>query len=181
MQDTVSMAGLSADNVILASVYQLTSDFLSAKSDGILGLAYKSLADSGATPFLDMLYEQGVIAENVFSFYLSSSSNGDSSELILGGVDSRFYTGDIKYYPIILEAWYVIAANSITIGSVNVHLDSVIVDSGTSLCVGDKAALAPIIALFPKTIECSTISQYPAMTFNISGDDYVLQPEDYIV
>lgn len=117
----------------------------------------------------------------MFSFYLSSNAKGDSSELILGGVDPKFFTGQIKYYPIILKAWYVIAAKSIKIGNLNIKLDSVLVDSGTSLIVGDSSVLTPIIKLFPKTINCDTYDQYPALTINISGDDYTLLATDYIV
>lgn len=112
-EDTVSIAGLAATDVTVGSVYQLSLDFLSTKADGILGLAYKNLATEGSTPLLDLLYEQGVIEQNVFSFYLSSTSSGLSSELIIGGVDSSYYQGELKYYPIILDAWYVIAATSI--------------------------------------------------------------------
>ena len=40
--------------------------------DGILGLAYPSLARHEATPLFDNLKRQGVISQPVFAFYLSS-------------------------------------------------------------------------------------------------------------
>lgn len=104
-----------------------------------------------------------------------------NSQLILGGVDPSLFIGTIKYYPIIVDAWYVIAADRVTLGSLDFKLNSMIVDSGTSLIAGSKSVINPIIKLFPSTIECSTISQYPDFTLYISGDAYVLSPEDYIV
>ena len=40
--------------------------------DGILGLAYPSLAIQGTTPVFDNLKNREVISEPVFAFYLSS-------------------------------------------------------------------------------------------------------------
>lgn len=39
----------------LASVYQLTNQFIQFKCDGILGLAYESMANSKSAPFFDVL------------------------------------------------------------------------------------------------------------------------------
>lgn len=83
---------------------------MTSKADGILGLAYESIASSNATPFFDVAYQQGAIATDVFSFFLSEKQNGNDSQLILGGVDPSLFIGEIKYYPITLDAWYVVAA-----------------------------------------------------------------------
>lgn len=124
---------------------------------------------------------QGLVQDNSFSFYFSDKENSNDSELILGGIDYSYASTPFKYYPVILEAWYVIAANSVKIGSLNLKLDSVIVDSGTSVIVGDAVVLNPIIKLFPSKIDCAQVNTFPTLTINISGDDYVLQPQDYIV
>lgn len=40
--------------------------------DGILGLAYPSIAASGATPVFDNMWDQGLVSQDLFSVYLSS-------------------------------------------------------------------------------------------------------------
>ena len=56
-----------------------------------------------------------------------------------------------------------------------------IVDTGTSVIVGPTALMANITALFPSTIDCTNLNQYPDLTFTIGGDEYVLTPEFYIL
>lgn len=40
-------------------------------ADGILGLAFPSIASSGATPVFDNMMSQNLVSEDVFSVYLS--------------------------------------------------------------------------------------------------------------
>lgn len=65
-------------------------------------------------------------------------------------------------------------------------LDSVIVDSGTSVLVGTptiveamkKAAGLPLIG---ENIDCTKVGTYSSVTFTLSGNQYVLSPYDYIL
>jgi hypothetical protein len=67
--------------------------------DGILGMGYPALSDpSGVTPPFDNLMAQKLIPAGVFSTYLTSNSS-DGSVLILGGIDSDYYSGTINYIP----------------------------------------------------------------------------------
>ncbi|EAS07214.1 eukaryotic aspartyl protease (macronuclear) [Tetrahymena thermophila SB210] len=179
--ETVSLGGLTAKNVQFANAHQLSMDFQTTKFDGILGLAYNQLSNIGGLTVFDQLVAQGLVAQDVFSFYFSDKENSDDSELVLGGIDFAYNSTAFKYYPVILQAWYVIAADSIQIGGVNLKLNTAIVDSGTSVIVGNAVVLNPIIKLFPSKIDCSQINTYPNLTITISGDNYVLGPQDYIV
>lgn len=50
--------------------------FLDAEFDGILGLAYPSLAVDGVTPFFDNLMAQNLVELPIFSVYMSSYGRG---------------------------------------------------------------------------------------------------------
>lgn len=53
------------------SVYEPGSAFVTAKFDGVLGLAYQSLAEIMGNPVFDNMLAQKIVDQPVFSFYLS--------------------------------------------------------------------------------------------------------------
>lgn len=50
--------------------------FLDAEFDGILGLAYPSLAVDGVTPVFDNMMAQNLVELPIFSVYMSSYGHG---------------------------------------------------------------------------------------------------------
>ncbi|ELV10246.1 Pepsin F [Tupaia chinensis] len=71
--DTVQIGGLvDLSQAFSLSLEEEPGNFMEfAVFDGILGLSYPSLALRGATPVFDNLWKQGLIAQNLFAFYLS--------------------------------------------------------------------------------------------------------------
>ncbi|KAF8327717.1 aspartic peptidase domain-containing protein [Cantharellus anzutake] len=55
VQDSVQMAGFSNPKQVFASCNQMTKDLLFSPISGLMGLAWKSLAASGSTPFWQAL------------------------------------------------------------------------------------------------------------------------------
>ena len=84
--------------------------------DGILGLSFAS--DNGYFPsFIDNLHTAGLIGNRVFSIYLSQDGTEagiSSSELILGGYDSRYTTTEFMFLPVKTlkpQSWATILTN----------------------------------------------------------------------
>lgn len=65
------------------SVYEPGATFVMAKFDGVLGLAYRSLAEVLGNPVFDNMLAQKVVDEPVFSFYLSRCIQQLVQELIV--------------------------------------------------------------------------------------------------
>jgi Eukaryotic aspartyl protease len=57
------------------------------------------MADAGL-PIFDMMMDQDVLKENMFSFYMAMNGE-DQSELLFGGYDTSKFTGEIQWHDVI--------------------------------------------------------------------------------
>lgn len=104
--------------------------------NGIVGLAYPSMARSGFNPVFDNIIQEGKLSRNVFSFYFERSEE-EGSHLMLGGVDKSLIEGDITFFPVVAKRFWAIEASAILVDGKDVGLCKggcrLLVDSGTSL------------------------------------------------
>merc|ERR1711907_123434 len=87
------------------------------------------------------------------------------------------------YHNLISESCWLIGGdkfsyNDKTFGNKDLKL---IVDSGTSLIVGDTALMGDLLDAIPQSIDCSKIDTLPTITFTIDGKDYPLTPQMYVL
>lgn len=144
--DKVSVGGLTVASQTFAEVTKEPGvAFIAAHFDGILGLAFKSIAVTGAVPWWYHAVDQKLVQEPVFAFYLNRKAGGDG-ELLLGGVDEAHYTGDFHYVPLTNETYWEFAMDGVSIGTDKYCVGGcrAIADSGTSLLAGPKAAVKQI-------------------------------------
>lgn len=147
-------------------------------------MAYPAISLDHITPVFNQGYEEGKFEDNSFAFYLTAESGADGSALVLGGVDPQYATTPFKYYPVRLQAWWVVDVRGITVNGQVIHLDGGIVDSGTSVLVGSPSAVKKVFAAgLPDSqqVDCDKIDTYPSISFNVGGDEYALAPTDYII
>ncbi|XP_033944501.1 napsin-A [Pseudochaenichthys georgianus] len=192
--DTVSVAGLPVQNQQFGeAVKQPGITFAVARFDGVLGMAYPSISVANVTPVFDSAMAAKLLPENIFSFYISRDPKAAvGGELILGGTDPQYYTGDLHYVNVTRKAYWQIEMSGVGIGeqlTVCKGGCQAIVDTGTSLIVGPKAevrALQKAIGALPLLmgeywIDCKRIPSLPVISFNIGGKRYNLTGEDYVM
>ncbi|KAM9392671.1 napsin-A [Pholidichthys leucotaenia] len=192
--DTVSIAGLSVSAQQFGeAVKQPGITFAVARFDGVLGMGYPSISVANVTPVFDTAMAAKLLPENIFSFYISRDPTAPvGGELILGGTDPQYYTGELHYVNVTRKAYWQIEMNGVDVGS-QLSLCKggcqAIVDTGTSLIVGpveEIRALQKAIGALPLLmgeyfINCKKIPSLPVISFNIGGKMFNLTGEDYIM
>jgi cathepsin D len=188
-EDTVTIGDVSVPNQLFA---EATNEpglaFKIGKMDGIMGMAWQSISVNGIRPaWYDIVQGKGM--EPLFAFYLGKG-NGENSEMVLGGTDTKHYTGEISYVPLSDEKYWMFGMDKFAMGSVSTSNVTAIADTGTSLLAGPKDFIGKIQTAIggtavgtsgEYTVDCSKISSLPSVTITLAGKDYVLEGKDYIL
>ncbi|XP_043818958.1 cathepsin E [Dromiciops gliroides] len=189
--DQVSVEGITVANQQFGeSVSEPGSTFVNAEFDGILGLAYPSLAVGGVTPVFDNMMAQNLVDVPMFSVYMTRNPDSTTgSELIFGGYDHTHFTGSLNWVPVTKQGYWQIALDNIQVGGTIAFCAEgcqAIVDTGTSLITGppDKIkqlqnAIGAVLTDGEYSMECNNLNVMPDITFTINGIPYTLPPTAY--
>jgi saccharopepsin len=111
--------------------------FAFGKFDGILGLAYDTIAVQHMVPPFYNMIDQGLLDEPKFAFWLGNADKDgeNGGEAIFGGVDEDHYTGKIDYVPVRRKGYWEVELESFKFGDEVMELEGTgaAIDTGTSL------------------------------------------------
>ncbi|KAJ7115925.1 aspartic peptidase domain-containing protein [Mycena epipterygia] len=200
--DTVQMAGFSVSNQVFAVCDQVSSGLLTDPVSGLLGLAWKSIATSGATPLWETLASGDSWDSPVMAFQLTRFLNQSKSQdleaggsFTMGFVNSTLYTGDIEYIdmPTSTNSYWILPITAITVQGNSISVDSgtnsyAAIDTGTTLVGGPEDEIASIYAQIPDS-EAGTGNyegyyMYPCdtsvtVTLSFGGSSWAISPADF--
>ncbi|NWV04597.1 CATE protein, partial [Ptilonorhynchus violaceus] len=189
--DQVVIEGLVVSNQQFAeSISEPGKAFLDAAFDGILGLAYPSLAVDGVTPVFDNMMDQNLVELPIFSVYMSSNpESSQGGELLFGGFDTSRFTGRLNWVPVTQQGYWQIQLDNIQLGGTVAFCAGgcqAIVDTGTSLITGPHKDIKELQKLIGAVsvdgeyaVECSNLDVMPDLTFTINGLPYTLSAQAY--
>lgn len=189
--DTVTIAGLTAtgQRVGAASVYSAGFSLAESPPDGLMGMAFQAISDFNAPPVFQTFVSQGQTTSPIFGFTLLDNGG----ELFLGGTDTSKFTGSLTFSSLITSpAFWEISLQGATVGTKSIFTRAVdaIVDTGTTLIIGDTTNVKAIYAAIPGskdasatvgdgffTVPCNSIPSNVALTlggkkFTISADSF---------
>ncbi|XP_008066666.1 chymosin [Carlito syrichta] len=187
--DTVTVSSIVDLHQTVGLSTQEPGDFFTYSNfDGILGLAYPSLACEYSVPVFDNMMQQHLVAQDLFSVYMSRNDQG--SMLTLGAIDPSYYMGSLHWVPVTVQEYWQFTVDSVTVDGVVVACDGgcqAILDTGTSLLVGPSSDIFNIQQVIGATqgqygefdIDCGKLSSMPTVVFEINGRKYPLPPSAY--
>ncbi|TSK38337.1 Gastricsin [Bagarius yarrelli] len=193
--DTVTLSGIQIPNQEVGlSTNEPSQPFLSAPFDGILGLAYPSIAVGNAMTLMDNMMQQGLLEQNLFGIYLSPVG-GSGSEVAFGAVDNNMYQGQISWTPVTSETYWQIGIQEVLISGQQTGWCSqyggcqAIVDTGTPSLTAPSSFVSSLMQSIGAQqnsygqygLDCSQASNLPTLTFTISGVNFALGPSYYIL
>ncbi|XP_076883783.1 aspartic proteinase oryzasin-1-like [Bidens hawaiensis] len=149
-KDTVQVGDISVvDQDFIEVTKEGSLSFIIGKFDGILGLGFKEISVGGLQPVWYNMVEQGLVKEQVFSFWLNrNEADEDGGELVFGGVDPDHFIGEHSYVPVSKKGYWQFNMGDFLIGNQSTGFCAdgcaAIVDSGTSLLAGPTTIVTEI-------------------------------------
>ncbi|XP_060701052.1 renin [Hemiscyllium ocellatum] len=192
-QDIVMVANIPVIQVFAEATALPAYPFIFAKFDGILGMGFRTIAIDNIKPVFERILDQHVLNEEVFSVYYNRDSRGTpGGEMILGGTDPSYYSGEFHYLNLLKKGYWQIELKGISVGGEMLFCRkgcAAIVDTGSSYITGPAAAVSSLVNAIGATVleegeyivNCDKIHLLPHISFNMGGRTYLLKGEDYIM
>jgi len=176
-EDTVTFGDGTSSTMQFGEVKKSKGpSFLVSKMDGILGLGYDTISVDKLPTFM----ESNNLTDKSFGFYLHT--NPTESYMTLPGFDETGLT-KIATHNVIEKTYWNINLTSAKQGDKAVDTTGFMaaIDSGTSLIVGPKKIVDPLIEGITVDKTCKGVDSLPNITLAFDGTDYVLTSEEYVL
>ncbi|KAL9711468.1 hypothetical protein Ac2012v2_004539 [Leucoagaricus gongylophorus] len=156
--ETVSMGDFQVHNQPFIQANRISSGLVDNTLSGIMGLAFKAIASTGATPFWEALSNGGQLQTKEMSFWLNRLSDDGSAPDVafggiftLGGTNTSLFSGDVEFInlPGSEPSFWLLSLTDITVqgNSISIATGSSAIsaiDTGTTLIGGPSAQVQAI-------------------------------------
>ncbi|NXB72271.1 RENI protein, partial [Donacobius atricapilla] len=166
-QDIVMVSDIPIVQVFAEATALPAFPFIFARFDGVLGMGYPSQAIDGITPVFDRILAQQILQEDAFSVYYSRNAPlKPGGEIILGGSDPAYYTGDFHYLNVSRSGFWQISMKGVSVGAEMLFCRegcSVAVDTGASYITGPAGPVSVLMrAIGAREVAEGEVSARPA-------------------
>jgi len=183
-------SGICYDQQVFGQATTMATFFQQQPIDGILGLAWPSIAVDQVTPPMQNVLPN--LDMPLFTVWLArlgavqGAANGGM--FTYGALDPAHCDSNINYVPLTSETYWQFLMSGVTVGSYSSMMNwQVISDTGTSLIGAPSAALSAIAGVVHATfnsnyglymVPCS--GSYPPVVLTIGGMQYTIPMKEYV-
>uniref|UniRef100_A0A914WXS4 Peptidase A1 domain-containing protein n=1 Tax=Plectus sambesii TaxID=2011161 RepID=A0A914WXS4_9BILA len=196
-QDTACFGGtgtsqLCVPKVIFGQATTIHPIYGNNANDGMLGLAFTSIAADHITPPLIQAINMGLLDQPIFTVWLTHRgpvNNVRGGMITYGALDTTNCGNVIAYQPLSSATWWQFRMNGVSCGSYTSSQGwEVMSDTGTSYI----GAPASVVQQLARQVGATYVSNYqtysidcnspkPDIVFTIGTNSYNLKPENYVV
>ncbi|KAF7980778.1 hypothetical protein HWV62_36837 [Athelia sp. TMB] len=189
--DVVSIGSLAISSQYFGAVSQESDDFNDSPNDGLIGMAFGTIASSKKPTFFENLIAQKKVAAPLFSVHLTRNQV-TGSEVCFGCYDATKATGPVSWVPVKSQTYWSVAMDAISVGSARqqVMKTNIVaaIDTGTTLIYFPDSVAAQFYALIPGARNApqygSGFYTYPCapklpISFSFGGKFYSINEYDF--
>jgi cathepsin D len=194
------MGGFTVPSQTFLSVDAMSSGLTTAPVSGLMGLAFESLANTGATPFWQALTNDNQLSSPEMSFWLardpdptSASTLASGGVFTLGGTNSSLFSGNIEFIDLAsTPSFWQLSLSSLTVNGAAVSLSTSnplsAIDTGTTLIGGPHDDVVSFYNAIPGSISLGNSDPgfyaFPCSTditvsLNFGGQSWPISPQDF--
>lgn len=199
--DQVSLGGLPAVRHVFAQVDTFSRNFDNSDEplDGIVGLGFRDASHPRTKTLIENLFNERIISQRIFSFWLDPTAGTDSSMMILGPPDPSLYREELVYVNLLKKnggMWLIplgdVLINHKTVGFCK-SFCAALVDTGSSfLGVPEKIFQDFAKELTSKREDCRVIGSQiecafamkhdlPPISFKLNGYLFRIDADNYLI
>jgi hypothetical protein len=178
-KDTVYLGDIYSENFAFGEVTSVSGvAFYASQMSGILGLGYQSISVDNLATFVD----SDDLTDKSFSFYLNL--NPEASYMVIPGYEESAMNSEWTFHNVAEERYWSLQFTSMKQDgqdAIDMSNYYAVIDSGTSIIVGDKTLVDQLTEGIKVQEFCQNIDELPTITFTIDGIDYPLTGREYVL
>ncbi|RCN45403.1 eukaryotic aspartyl protease [Ancylostoma caninum] len=195
-EDTVRFGGIGTNqlvvpNTVFGQATSLAAFFADQPIDGILGLAFPTIAVDGVTPPFFNAVDQGLVDQPIFTVFLEhvgAQDNVYGGVYTYGGLDTKNCGPVLAYQPLSSATYYQFKLDSVASGSYASSKGwQAISDTGTSLLAAPTSIANSIAQANGATYDAEDEVYFidcnakPSLDLTIGGNKYTINAANFVI
>ena len=114
--DVVTFGELTVSRQVFGAVHDESSDFAGQPNDGLIGMAFGTIAESDSPTFFENLISQHTVRSPLFGIHLERG-RAVGSEVCLGCINSQKMLGSVTWIPVTSKVRQLLVSTNFTLNA----------------------------------------------------------------